>query len=174
MASETRVLHRWRSRVQLLARNRVRMPARNRLRTCARSRVRLNERSRVRVSARKMWSCTNDLRRWSIGSEDYNAMRRQSVCLLSCLHVVETPHVLKQGVYKLHCWFTEPDATLLLTCELFLLPSRKLVDLTRLYLGGVRSLWWFSWFVFEKSCCVVKLHGRRQFLGGSVRFFWYI
>jgi len=101
---------------------------------------------------------------------------RQSV-LLSCLHVVcvvETPRVLKQGAYKLHCWFTEPDANLLLTCELFLLPSRQLVDLTRLYLGCVRSLWWFSWFVFEKSCCVVKLHRRRQFLGGSVTFFWYV
>jgi len=78
--------------------------------------------------------------------------------LLSYLHVVcvvETPRVLKQGVYKLHCWFTESDANLLLTCELFLLPSRKLVDLTRLNLGGVRSLWWFSWFVFEKNLVVL-------------------
>ena len=88
--------------------------------------------------------------------------------LISRLHVVcvvETPRVLKQGVHKLHCWFTEPDVNLLLAYELFMLLSRKLVDLTRLHVGAVRSLWWFSWFVFEKSCCVVKLHRRRQFWG---------
>ena len=94
--------------------------------------------------------------------------------LLSRLHVVyvvETPRVLKQGVWMLHCWFTEPDANLLLTCELFLLPSRKLVDLTRLHLGAVRSLWWFSWIVFEKSC---KIAPEATVFGGSVRFFWYV
>jgi len=64
--------------------------------------------------------------------------------LLSRLHfvcVVKTPRILKQGVYKLHCRFTEPDVNLLLTCELFMLPSRKLVDITRLHVGAVRSLW---------------------------------
>jgi len=78
--------------------------------------------------------------------------------LLSRLHVVcvvKTPRVLKQGVCKLHCWFTEPDANLLLTCELFLLPSRKLVDLTRLHLGAVRSLWWFSWLCLKKNLVVL-------------------
>jgi len=92
--------------------------------------------------------------------------------LLSCLNfacVVETTRVLKQGVCQLHCWFTETDVNLLLTREHFLLPARKLVDLTRLFVSAIRSsflLWWFNWFVSEKSCCVVKLHRRRQFLGG--------
>jgi len=135
--------------------------------SCATACEESRARSRVRVSA-KMWSCTIDLRCWSTGSEDCNAMRRQSECLSSHLHfvcVVETPHVLKQGVHKLHCWFTEPDVNLLLTREHFLLPTKKLMDSTRLFVSAVRSLWCFSWFVFEKSCCVVKLNRRRQFLG---------
>ena len=52
---------------------------------CVRLRVRNRERLRVR---NWMWSCTNDLRRWSIGSENCNAMRRQSECyhtFISCV-----------------------------------------------------------------------------------------
>jgi len=95
----TRAQRRWRSRV---------VNERNRVRTCVRSRVRMRARSRVRVSA-KMWS-------WSTGSEDCNAMRWQLECFVITPYfvcVVETPRVLKQGVHKLHCWFTEPDVKLL-------------------------------------------------------------
>ena len=54
--------------------------------SCTNARKESCARSRVRVSA-KLWSCMIDLRCWSTGSEDCNAMQRQSGCFvitLSC------------------------------------------------------------------------------------------
>ena len=116
--ARNRVRMRARNRVRLGARNRVRMPARNRLRTCARSRVLFNERSRVRVSVRRMWSWRMIYHVGALAPKIVTRCGASPSVLLSRLHVVcviETPHVLKQGVYKLHCWFAEPDANLLLT-----------------------------------------------------------
>jgi len=155
MHARNRVLMRAKNRVRLRARNHARMPTRNRLRMCSRSGVRMNERSCLRVLA---WRRD---RVWLIYDVGALAPKIVTQCGASPSVFVIMPSfrlcrwnatLLKQVLYKMHCWFTQPDANLLLTCEHFLLPARKLVSLIRLFVYALFSsflLWWFNWFCLK-------------------------